>query len=295
MMKIAIIGGGLAGTSCAYVLKQAGAEPVIYEAGETLAPAASGNPLGLYNPRLSAERTSQSDFYAAGFALAVRTFTAMSPLPLGEGGMPQGIPGEGVDWNPCGALHLMTDEKRAKRFRQTIQNWNWPPEHMRILSASETSETARMELPFESLYLPDSGTVSPKKLCAAYARNVETHLNTKIENLADLKADAVILACGMGVKNFFPALPLQSVRGQITQVKATEATKNLKCNLCYGGYFSPAADGIHTLGATFQRWLDHAEIVEQDDADNIAGLAEISPVLARGLKTTRSRAAVRTT
>jgi flavin-dependent dehydrogenase len=45
-MKVAIIGAGLAGTAAAWALRQAGAEPVIYEAGPEIAPGASGNPVG---------------------------------------------------------------------------------------------------------------------------------------------------------------------------------------------------------------------------------------------------------
>lgn len=61
--RIAIIGGGLAGTSCAYVLKQYGFEPVIYEAGDKLAYGASGNEVGLYNPRFSKKEVFYLTFF----------------------------------------------------------------------------------------------------------------------------------------------------------------------------------------------------------------------------------------
>lgn len=62
-MKVAVIGGGLAGCAAAYILKKAGAEPVVFESSSTLASGASGNELGMYNPRFSAQRTPQSDFF----------------------------------------------------------------------------------------------------------------------------------------------------------------------------------------------------------------------------------------
>ncbi|HBR68253.1 MAG TPA: hypothetical protein DEA55_02635 [Rhodospirillaceae bacterium] len=278
MKRVVIIGGGLAGTACAYVLKQAGAEPVIYEAGAELAPGASGNPVGLYNPRLSAFRTPESDFYAGAFALALRVFEGLND----------------IDWNPCGALHLMTDEKRQKRFEQAAQSWGWPPENMRLLNAGEASEVAGIEIKYDALYLPQSGTVSPKKLCERYAQGVEVHLNKKIDDIAELKADAVIVAGGMGVKDFFD-LPLKAVRGQITQAKPTEISKRLKCCLCYGGYVTPVSGNVHTVGATFQRWLDHSDVMPQDDADNIKALAAVVPELAQGMEVTGGRAALRTT
>lgn len=250
-MKAAIIGAGLAGTACAYVLKRQGFEVEIYEAGNAIAPDASGNPLGLYNPRLSGERT----FYADAFDLALKTFPSL----------------DGIEWNQCGSLHLITTEIREKRFAQAARNWNLG---MRIVDAREASEIAGVSLNHSALWLPQAGTVSPRKLCEAYAQDVKTHFNAKIESLPDIDADVIILANGYGVQKFFD-LKLGQVRGQITQIKANAASKNLKCNLCYGGYLSPEANGAHTLGATFQRWLSHSDIIEEDDADNIAKLKEV--------------------
>lgn len=279
MKRVAIIGAGLAGTSCAYVLKRYGLEPAIYEAGAEIAPGASGNPVGLYNPRLSASRSPESDFYAGAFALALRTFAAM----------------KGIEWNKCGSLHLMSDEKRAKRFEQCARNWGWPEENLRIVNATQASDIAGVEIAHGALWLPDAGVVSPKKLCERYAQGVEIHLNAKINSLGDVKADAVILACGAGARYFTDTkdLSIKSVRGQITFIRAAGASENLKCNLCYGGYMSPAAGGVHALGATFQRWLDHSEILPEDDADNLTKLAQAVPAIGRDFEVTGHRASAR--
>jgi tRNA 5-methylaminomethyl-2-thiouridine biosynthesis bifunctional protein len=279
-MKVTIIGGGLAGCALAYVLKQAGMEPVIHETGMSLAAGASGNKAGLYNPRLSAERHAQSDYYSAAFAEAIRTFEILS----------------GIEWNRCGALHLMSDEKRATRYAQTVKNWDWPQEHMRLVSRDEASAIAGVALAHDALWLPDSGSVSPEKLCAAYARGVEVKLNAKITALDEFHEEIVVFACGMGVKNFTQTrhIPVNAVRGQVTYVKPNAESAGLKTNLCYGGYFSPALNGEHMLGATFQRWLDHDSIIMEDDADNIAGLKQVAPALAENLEVMGHRAAVRT-
>jgi len=99
--RIAIIGAGLAGTSCAYVLKQYGYNPVIYEASDKIAAGASGNNLGLYNPRFTAQRDEISGFYVPAYAQIIR---------LGQKA------GDVVDYNPTGALHLINKEEKAKRF-----------------------------------------------------------------------------------------------------------------------------------------------------------------------------------
>ncbi|MBX2834690.1 MAG: FAD-dependent 5-carboxymethylaminomethyl-2-thiouridine(34) oxidoreductase MnmC [Micavibrio sp.] len=279
-MRVAIIGGGLAGCALAYVLKRAGAEPVIYEADDSLACGASGNSLGLYNPRFSALRDAQSDFYTAAFSLAVRSFAEISE----------------IEWRPCGALHLMNDEKKITRFPQTYQNWRWEEEHLRLVNADEASEIAGVGLDYPALYLPESGTVSPEKLCHAYTRGAEIHLNTHIEALEDIRADKVVLACGFAAKKFFPWLELRTVRGQLTEVRGTFATEKLKACLCYGGYMSPANEkGVHVVGATFQRWLDHSKTKTEDNDENIAKLSAVNENLARDLKVVGHRAGLRTT
>ena len=278
-MKVAIIGGGLAGCTLAWTLRQMGQEPVVYEAGPELASGASGNASGLYNPRFSALRGPDADFYSAAYSLALRSFKTLSD----------------IDWCPTGVLHLMDTEKKVVRLHKTVKNWNWAPAHMRIVSADEASAIAGIGLRYGALYLPDGGSVAPKKLCAAYMRNIEYHLNTPLENLEDIDADVVVLACGPAVARFVPSLPIIPVRGQITQVKATQLSADIKCGICYEGYFMPAKNGVHTLGATFQPDLNHSNIIEQDDQENIQKLAETIPGLEAGLEVVEQRASIRAT
>jgi tRNA 5-methylaminomethyl-2-thiouridine biosynthesis bifunctional protein len=283
MVKVAIIGGGLAGAACAHVLKKAGAAPVIYEA-DALACGASGNDLGMYNPRFTAERTPQSEYYSSAYSRANTIFRHF----------------DGIDWEPCGALHLMTDEKKEKRFPQTLKNWGWDLDHMRLVDADEASQIAGIELRYDALYLPGGGYVSPRKLCEAYARGIEVHSGQAIQSLSDLDADVIILATGAALPRFEETkdLPVKAVRGQITEINATRASQKLKCNIHYSGYISKPIKnakgrGIHSLGATFQPWLDHTKILLEDNKDNIAKLGEFIPPLAGNHEVVGHRAAVR--
>lgn len=272
-MKINIIGGGLAGCTVAFVLKRAGFEPVIYEAGPSLASGASGNEVGLYNPRFTAEYDAVGQYYATAFERALDAFKEF---------------GDAIEWNPCSALHLMNDEKKAKRFPKMVESWAW--DQAEIVNAEEASKIAGIEIDKDCLYLPQSGTVSPRKLCEAYARDVEVHLNTKIEE----PEGTTILACGMGVKNFID-LPLKAVRGQITYIEPSDISKHLKTTIGYGGYISPVINGTHCLGSTFQRWLDHSEIIEEDDRDNLEKFFDNIPAAKGDYSIQNHRASVRTT
>ena len=281
-MKVAIIGGGLAGCACAYILGKAGVKATIYEKREELAAGASGNQIGLVGPRLSAFRTPESDFYAAAFSMAVQEFDSI---------------GEAVNWRKCGALHFITDDKKQTRFHKAVQNWGWPQESMRLVSAEDASDIAGIPLSQEALYLPEAGAVNPRALCEYYAKDADIVLNTEISDIHAYEADAVILAGGMGVLGFeaAQALPLESVRGQITQIKTPPALDNLQCNLHYGGYCSVPQDGQTVIGASFQRWLDHCNPLDGDDEDNIKRLCNILPdIMPRDVKILDHRASLRT-
>lgn len=281
-MKIAIIGSGMAGTSCAYLLKQYGHECIVYESSPAIASQGSGNNLGLYNPRLSAEYTPEAELYKTAFELALKTFPAL---------------GETIEWNPCGALHLMTDDKRKIRYNKMMKSWDWDGSMMQIVTSKEASNLAGIPIDHDALFLPQSGSVSPKKLCAAYAKDTPVHLNHTIESLSDIDADIIIMACGEGVCTLAETqhLPVGTVRGQITEINTTDRVAPLKTALCYGGYTAPITNDVQHVGSTFQRWLDHTDTLDEDDELNMSKLHAHIPSLNGEYEVADRRAALRVT
>ncbi len=275
--SVSILGGGLAGTACAHVFQQYGLDPVLYEKTLELGAGASGNQTGLYNPRLTALRDPVSNFYAPAFMQGLRSFSKSKD----------------IDFHPCGALHLVTNEDKKKRFAQTAQNWSWQEGALQYLNSDQASDIAGIELDHEALYLPQSGSINPKKLCEAYAEGTEIYFN-KTPALEELKTDAVCLANGAGVLDICANLPVHTVRGQVSYVAPTSISQKLKTALCYSGYISPIVNGEHVIGSTFQKWLTHTDILEEDHETNLSKLVEAVPALY-GLKAQHGWAALRTT
>jgi len=271
----------LAGCALAYVLKQAGAEPVIYEASSDLAAGASGNEVGLYNPRFSAQLDGPAQFYSAAYFEALKVFEHL---------------GDEIDWNPCGALHLIVNDMKARRFPKTVASWGWPEGDMRLVDAVEASEIAGVPVEHACLYLPRSGTVSPRKLCHAYAQGAQVHLNSPVDHSVDLAGDVTVLACGLGCLSFPDAayLPLTAVRGQLSFVEETDVSSVLRAALCYDGYIAPALGGVHCVGATFQRWLDHSDVLLEDDGVNLSAVYDGVGLTFDSCIPRLSRASVRT-
>ncbi|MDP7143182.1 MAG: bifunctional tRNA (5-methylaminomethyl-2-thiouridine)(34)-methyltransferase MnmD/FAD-dependent 5-carboxymethylaminomethyl-2-thiouridine(34) oxidoreductase MnmC [Alphaproteobacteria bacterium] len=280
--KVAVIGGGLAGTSCAHVLKQYGLTPVLFEKEQALAAGSSGNDIGLYNPRFSAHRSAEADFYSSAFAMTYRTLTAISEQ-------------HDIDFKPCGNLHIATDDRKRDRLARTYKNWGWHEDHMQMDDDG-------------GILLLDGGSVSPRKLCNAYANDIEcrfgadiTELPVRDENghwVIDGEVfDAVVIASAMHAKTLLGTehLPIYTVQGQITTVSANAQTRALDQNLCFGGYMSAAQRGYHVIGATFDKSRHDCLTTPEDDQENIARLAEHFPAFADGLEVTGARASLRTT
>lgn len=280
-MRVKIIGGGLAGTACAYVLKTRGHDVTLFEQSDTLASGASGNRVGLYNPRFTAEFCPQAEFYSSAFFHALSLFSSF----------------EQIGWVPCGALHLVTDEKKARRFPKTLENWGWGQDDMQMLTLAQASAASGIEIQSEALYLPRSGVVSPERLCQRYAQDIEVRLNVKTQDISSQDFDCTILACAIRAKEFPHAsnIPLKPVRGQVSFVKATKASSSLRTTIGYGGYIAPAFDGMHCLGSTFQPWLDHDRIEDRDDLDNLQKLHAAVSSLGDINEIQGHRAGVRTT
>lgn len=267
---IAILGAGLAGTACARILQSRGYAPVLFESAADIASGASGNPLGIFNPRLSAQRSAEADFYMSGYAQIARS----------------------AQHQPCGSLHLITDDEKMKRFKACQDSWGWSGDHMRLVSAQEASVIAGVEVSYPALFLPDSGQLSPRALCKNWAEGIDTRLSTTPDEDQLNAYDVVILANAIGAKDFCPWLPVHTVRGQIITARASAVSRSLKTNLCYGGYIGVACDDQHVIGSTFQKWLEDTEIREDDTAEILTRLDATMPGLNIGA-VTGARAALR--
>ena len=92
----------------------------------------------------------------------------------------------------------------------------------------------------------------------------------------------VVLASAAEIKRFSQSaqLPLKRIRGQISRLPATAASRALSTVLCAEGYIAPARLDEHTLGASFDFNSDDLTPNSADHASNLQLLEEISLDLA---------------
>lgn len=253
-----IIGGGIAGCSSAYALAQRGIKVTLLERNSDIASAASGNPLAMLYPRLSGDDAG-SRFALAGYMHSLALYRTL-----------QLEPGQ-ID--NCGMLQLGFNQRELARIIKVAEQ-SHAPEILSYVKATEASAIAGITIELDALFFPDAAWVRPQALCQRLTQHQNITLMhacnvTAIQKsghqfrvLADektvAKADIVIIANANDAQQLCPGLPLstQAVRGQVSLLKSTENSRQLKSIVCSDGYLSPAAypqsgEHLHCLGATF--------------------------------------------
>lgn len=283
-----VIGAGLAGCAAAASLARRGWQVTLLERRAAVAEETSGNPQGVLYLKLSAHGTALSRLILAGFGFTRRLLQRLEP---------------GRDWSPCGVLQLASDAREAARQAELVAAF--PADLLHGLGRAEAEELAGVALDSGGLFYPEAGWVHPPALCAHLAAHPNIRLLTHREVL-DLhredgqwcaragetllaRAPVAVLCGGAEIARFPEAagLPLKRIRGQISRLPATAASRDLQTVLCAEGYVAPPRDGEHTLGASFRFDSDELALSAEEHAENLQLLREISTDLAERLQADR--------
>ncbi|NVK24726.1 MAG: FAD-dependent 5-carboxymethylaminomethyl-2-thiouridine(34) oxidoreductase MnmC [Gammaproteobacteria bacterium] len=97
--------------------------------------------------------------------------------------------------------------------------------------------------------------------------------------------DAVIICAGHLSARFnlnsdfdlFDAIPLQSVRGQVSRLHNKTELSNLATVLCHKGYVTPAQNDYQSFGATFSKDDENEQVLPQDVERNLEQLQQVYP------------------
>ncbi|MBI6898943.1 bifunctional tRNA (5-methylaminomethyl-2-thiouridine)(34)-methyltransferase MnmD/FAD-dependent 5-carboxymethylaminomethyl-2-thiouridine(34) oxidoreductase MnmC [Pseudomonas putida] len=279
-----VIGAGLAGSATARSLAARGWQVSVLERHHGPAQAASGNPQGVLYLKLSAHGTALSQMILSGFGYTRRWLEHLQ---------------RGQDWDACGVLQLAFDDKEGERQAKLAAAFD--NSLLRQLDRVQAEAVAGVALASGGLFYPEGGWVHPPALCQAQLDHPRIRLLSHANVIALRKADGlwqawdgerllasaplVVLAGAADVRDF-PAcagLPLKRIRGQITRLPATVASRELRTVVCAEGYVAPPRGDEHTLGASFDFHSDDLTPTVAEHQGNLAMLDEISTDLAERL------------
>lgn len=266
--SVIVIGAGLAGASCARALADQGIEVTVLDP-QGIASAASGNLAGVVYTTPSAHPTAQNRFYQSSYLHALNWLQR------------QRFPRSQADGALSGVLQYPKDDRLAEKAAAALASGLWPD-----------SELAAADGPEGSLHLRNGGYLSPPRWCQLLLEHARIRLVT--ERALSLQfagrwqvrtesgshqADHIILANAAAALALvdIPALKLKQIRGQVSYVRATNASRRWQQAICHAGYLTPALGELHCVGATFDLHDDSPQARDGDDQRNLDELRQHLP------------------
>jgi len=276
-----IIGAGLAGLTTAWSLARRGWKIKLIDRHATVAEEASGNPAGLLMPRLTQDKTIDARFYTSAFGYSVQCLDRLQSVFSQQ------------FWFKTGNV-LVDDDARLKKIAGIHQ---YPENFIRYLSGDETAKITGIDLERDALLFVDAGWVNVKLLCEALIRECGNRLEFIRSDVSKISFDherwvvtgdsdvpisiseCLVLANG-GKAKMFPALdwlPVNSVRGQLTLIRHTDKSRNLRCGISAERYVTPASDGVHVVGASYNLDDESVALSITDQQQNIDRINQLLP------------------
>ncbi|MFT4979526.1 MAG: tRNA 5-methylaminomethyl-2-thiouridine biosynthesis bifunctional protein [Myxococcota bacterium] len=266
LRRVAVIGAGIAGSSAARALAEAGASVTVIDA-DGIASGASGNPLGLIQPLPNLGGSPVGDWYSRAFVWT-RALAARLSLP----------------WDVVGVTRHTNSDKKRRYAERLLDKLSWQgvlsqPTGDGILDIAHAAIIPPIIWCTQLLAHPDITLRAPLTVTGLRADGPLWSLETPAGLLSGF--DVVVLANSAAARDLSSGLPLRWVRGQLGWVDASEASSRQQRTLCHDGYLLPARDGTHLLGATYHAedtdlsWREEDwQLILSQLRDNIPGAAD---------------------
>lgn len=283
--KAIVIGAGLAGCSTAHSLVRKGWQVTLIDQAPEIAAGASGNPQGVLQPRLAAERSAQSRFYLHALLFAHRQFNQLQRS-------------WDIGWHPGGILRIPEDERRGLHKILNNPADYYDPAVLTAVSKRRAGEEAGLELSGDALLVRYGGWLRPAALCQAYLDSCGadaklitgqkvTALQQKDSQWQVVSGDRglarapVVVLCNSYLANRVQQtkfIPLRPVRGQLTLARrspvGTGSTdeQELRKVVVAGKYICPADQGVHSVGASYEDQVTDVSVTDEEDRENVQGI-----------------------
>ena len=285
---VTVIGAGISGCTVAAALKKRGFQVTVIDRHGHAGAEASGNPEGIVYPKLSPR-----DDLLPRVNLAAIQFASDYYQPFWDSGLGR----------QCGVLVVPENDKARKDFKLISQRYADQTQMVETIAHKQLEELSGVPLQAESaLYFPKLGWLPPQLICEqllalndiplvqADIQSLEYNEQQQGWELRDTNqqlvleghSESLIIASAFDCKQFSQTayLPLSKIRGQITQLPCTPESSKMKMVICGECYITPAEEGLHGCGATYNKDLFTTELRDIDHQTNLAQIAATDAGLA---------------
>ena len=278
--KAVVIGAGLIGLTTAWSLVQRGWQVTVIEKHKNVAEEASGNPAGLLMLRLAIDNKNDTAFYTSAMLYAIDCLDRLQEKA------------EEKFWFHEGVYSIF----KQGRAEKIIECHDLPKEFIKILDKHDLQLCLKDKNQTIS-FLPEAGWASPKAACEVLVRACGGSLNIINQNADDIKkiddewqvldnkgqtiasAEVLVIANGVNANQFESVswLPVSSVRGQLTEITASEKSLALNKALSFDAYVTPEYKGKHYVGATYRVGDENTERTQEEQDENLNHLEQCLP------------------
>jgi tRNA 5-methylaminomethyl-2-thiouridine biosynthesis bifunctional protein len=253
-----VTGAGIAGATTARALAEHGWQVTVIEA-EGIAHGASGNLAGVIYSTPSPHLHAQNLFYQGALWRALRWLHRhdFQTHQLNDV-----------------ILHLV-EPRRRRNTLHAADSGAWPEEQLVI----DTPHQARLigagyiQPVLWCQHLLDHPNIT--RICARVTGYQPGHDGVSVTAGDHTYVGDALILCTAETTLHLPGLeglPLRAMRGQVSHCRATPKSQHWTQATCHRGYLTPAIDGLHCIGATFDLHGQRHGTHPDDDADNLSQL-----------------------
>ncbi|MCP5381329.1 MAG: FAD-dependent 5-carboxymethylaminomethyl-2-thiouridine(34) oxidoreductase MnmC [Kordiimonadaceae bacterium] len=236
---IAVIGGGIAGIMLFNHLKDAGFKVTVLEKNSHILSGASGNPVAILDPYISAGDSQQKTFYDLAYQYALKYYGALN---------------DGI-FISSPLIKIAENNATLERYRKVAKK----------------NSPVKLYLKENKLVFPNAGYIKPENIRLSFNSTENFIFNVQVSRIINdrndgwilfdqydnflIDADAVILANSYNFPEFAQVVhnPIKKMSGQITYLKSDY---NENAILNSAGYLTPAinseGDKFNICGASFE-------------------------------------------
>ena len=270
--KATIIGAGIAGLSLAYSLVQRGWSVTVVDRCDGVAKGASSNPAPIVYPRLSVNNDIDMMFYTSSYCHALHVMNKLQKKSRQQ------------FWFGDGLLQSV-DEKRLDKI---LAGFHFNEDYL-----SKAGVTADGEVTVDFV---SAGVVLPAILCDALIDECAANLTIIKADIDEirlsgkkwrcfsgaepiLEEEVLIVANGTEINELGLPLdfPIESVRGQVAVLNANQASSRIKKTRNADVHITPAINGKHYLGATYDRGSSITMATQEDSKVLLQSLHNVYP------------------